>query len=109
MKGILINPLDRSCKEIDYDQDSIPALLGLLECTHLDSRKVDDNETIVFGGDIKPDVYDGFVIPLPRGSLRVMGRALIMGVDAGHNKDTELTQTGVARHIFWAGVEHAVS
>jgi hypothetical protein len=109
MKGILINPLDRTCREVDYHDTSIKGLFELLECTQLDSRKVADNETIIYGGDIKPDAYDGFVIPLPKGSVRVMGKALIVGVADGRNTDTALTPVGVQRHLFWAGVDHAVS
>lgn len=100
MKGVLINPVERSCREVEYDNEQ--SLLDLLECTHLDSRKVSSTETVVYGGDLKPDSYDGFVMPLEHGTLRVMGKALVLGVEANRH-------VAIARCIFWAGVEHVVS
>ena len=109
MKGILIDPVTKIAKEIDFDEANINDLKELLDCTGLDSRRIRQNESLIYGIDVKPDAADGFVMPLERGNVRVMGPALVIGVVGGRNVDTAMTPAHVVRGLFWVGIEHVVS
>lgn len=109
MKAILIDPATRTCTEVQYDGWSVTGLTDLLESDVYGSRIVRTGEIILFDDSLRPDASTGFTLPLPGGSVKSMGRALIVGSIAGRMQDTQLTPLHVERGLYWHGVDHAVS
>lgn len=101
MRAILIDPSERTCHEHEYDPSNTLDLLSLLDCDQLSSRTMRTGEVVLFGADPQPRMQAGFVMPLPKGALHAMGKALIVGVVGGRSTDTALTPTHVARGLFW--------
>lgn len=111
MKGILIDPSTKSCREVEYDESNMDNLKSLLEGECIDARKLRNSETILFCTDPKPDASRGFMLPLPGGMGRIecCGPALVVGFCAGRSVDTAMTPIHVERGIWWFEVCHAVS
>ena len=109
MKAILIDPATRTCSEVEYDGWSLSGLTDLLQTDTYGSRMVRPGEIIMFDDEGRLDATLGFTLPLPGGSVKSMGRAIIVGSVAGRMQDTQLTPLHVERGLYWHGVDHVVS
>lgn len=107
MKAILIDPTTKTCTEVQVDVSQ--SMKDVLGCEHLGSRLLRQHEVVLFDDDLKPDSPAGFTLPLPAGSIRCMGKAIVIGSIGGMPSDTQMTPLHVERGLFWCGVDHAVS
>jgi hypothetical protein len=107
MRAILIDPVAKSCTEVQVD--AAQSMKDVLGCEHLGSRVLRQNEVVLFDDDLKPDAGAGFTLPLPAGSIRCMGKAIVIGSVGGFPVSTQMTALHVERGLFWCGVDHAVS
>src|SRR5579864_8815586 len=100
MKAILIDPALKMCSEVEYDATDVGWLRDLMG-DQIESRTIRPNELLLFPTDLRPDAANGFLMPLPSGSVRCQGPALVMGMVGGKCVDTAMTAAHVIRGLFW--------